>query len=167
MNRALNRLDTVRQQLLDTVTPLDSATFSRRPSETEWSVADIVEHLSLVEDRVRSDLAKAVEREPQHLPLLRRLIPTSVVALRLVRVKSPRAVTPTETKTKEAGLEQLSRSRAQLKALCDQHGEQRLRTVVFKHPFLGPIGGVAAVSFVGYHERRHLKQIREVLRKIN
>lgn len=167
MKRALRRLDSVRQQLLDTVTPLDAATFSKRPSATEWSVADIVEHLSLVEDRVRSDLAKAIEREPQRLPLLRRLVPTSVVASRLVRVRSPQAVTPKATKPKAAGLEQLGRSRAELKALCEQHGEQRLRTAVFKHPFLGPIGGVAAVSFIGYHERRHLKQIREVLRKIS
>jgi len=28
------------------------------------------------------------------------------------------------------------------------------------------IDGVATVSFVGYHEQRHYKQIREVLRKL-
>ena len=31
---------------------------------------------------------------------------------------------------------------------------------------VGEIDGVATVSFVGYHEHRHFKQIREVLKKI-
>ena len=167
MKRALRRLDSVRQQLLKIVTPLDADIFARRPSETEWSVGEIIEHLALVEDRVRGDLAKAVQREPQHLPFLRRLIPTAIVASRVVRVKSPQAVTPKQATNKDEALEQLNHSRSELKLLCEQHGAERLRTVVFKHPFLGPIGGVAAVSFIGYHEQRHLKQIREVLQKIN
>ena len=41
--------------------------------------------------------------------------------------------------------------------------EERFRNLVFTHPFLGEIDGVATVSFIGYHELRHYKQIREVL----
>ena len=40
------------------------------------------------------------------------------------------------------------------------------KQMVFKHPFLGEIDGIATVSFVGYHELRHYKQIREVIKKL-
>jgi hypothetical protein len=53
-----------------------------------------------------------------------------------------------------------------LKNLCATQGNDRFRQIIFKHPFLGEIDGVAAVSFIGYHELRHYKQIREVLRKL-
>ncbi len=45
--------------------------------------------------------------------------------------------------------------------------EDRLKQVVFKHPFLGEIDGTATISFIGYHELRHYKQIREVIKKLD
>jgi hypothetical protein len=81
-------------------------------------------------------------------------------------VKSPKAVTPRDAPAKNHGLENLDRKRATLKGLCATHGDERFRNLVFKHPFLGEMDGVATVSFIGYHERRHYKQIREVLRKL-
>jgi hypothetical protein len=36
----------------------------------------------------------------------------------------------------------------------------------FRHPFLGIIDGIGALSFLLYHERLHLKQIEETLRKL-
>ena len=50
------RLDSVHQKLLETVSPLDPEIFSQRPSKDEWSVAEIVQHLYLVEERVIKDL---------------------------------------------------------------------------------------------------------------
>ena len=52
----------------------------------EWSVAEIINHLYLVEERVIKDLEKALAREPRKLGLMRRLVPTSIVASRLIRV---------------------------------------------------------------------------------
>jgi hypothetical protein len=37
---------------------------------------------------------------------------------------------------------------------------------VMQHPFLGKLSGVKAVAFIGYHEQRHRKQIREIIRKV-
>jgi hypothetical protein len=58
------------------------------------------------------------------------------------------------------------RARQALKTLCATHGRNRLKKLIFKHPFLGDIDGVATIAFVGYHEKRHFKQIREVLKKL-
>ena len=166
MNRALKRLDSVHKKLIETVSPLQPAVFSQRPSEAEWSVAEIVQHLCLVEERVIKDLEREIAKEPQSIRFLRRLVPTSIVSSRLLRVKAPKAVNPVTVMEKDITIENFDRARNSLKKLCAAHGPDRFRKLVFKHPFLGEIDGVATISFVGYHEQRHYKQIREVLKKL-
>jgi len=166
MIRSLKRLDSIHQKLIDSVLPLEAGLFCQRPSENEWSVAEIVQHLCLVEERVIKDLTRAIASEPQTVGFLKRLIPTSIVSSRLLRVKAPKAVNPIAVLAKDEAIENYNRARSSLKQLCASHGSDRFRKLVFKHPFLGSIDGVATVSFVGYHERRHYKQIREVLKKL-
>jgi hypothetical protein len=176
MKRVLKRLDKVHEKLTATVAPLDEIRFARQPAAGGWSVAQIIQHLCLVEERVIKDLEKAVSRPPQKLRFIKRLVPTSIVASRLVRVKAPQAVNPEANGEKEAtialagkneAIANYNRARSALKNLCATHGNDRFRQIVFKHPFLGEIDGVATVSFVGYHEQRHYKQIREVLKKLS
>ncbi len=166
MRRTLKRLDAVHEKLLRTVIPLDPQIFSQRPAENEWSVGDIVQHLFLVEERVIKDLEKAATRDPQRVRFVKRLLPTSIVSSRWFKVKSPKAVAPTAPADKEAAIEALETARQKLKAFCELHDQARFRQMIFRHPFLGDIDGVATISFVSYHEQRHYKQIREVLRKI-
>jgi hypothetical protein len=148
------------------VSPLEPVVFSQRPSESEWSVAQIVQHLCLVEERVIKELEVAIAKEPESVGLLRKLVPISIVASRLLRVKSPKAVTPIAHLEKDAAIDNFNRARGSLKQLCSTHGHDRFKKLIFKHPFLGEIDGVATISFIGYHEQRHYKQIREVLRKL-
>src|SRR5207244_5043462 len=166
MKRSLKRLDSVHQKLIETVSPLEAGLFSERPSRDEWSVAEIVQHLCLVEERVIKDLEQAIAKEPQTVGFLKKLVPTSIVSSRLLRVKAPKAVNPVTVMEKDVTIENFNRARNSLKKLCAAHGPDRFRKLVFKHPFLGEIDGVATISFVGYHERRHYKQIREVLKKL-
>ena len=166
MRRVLQRLDRAHERLLETVRPLDSGTFTERPSENEWSVGEIVQHLCLVEERVLKELEAAMKREPRPVNWKRRLIPTSIVSLRLLRVKAPKAMNPVSVREKAQTIQNFDDVRARLKAFCGNESVARLRQLNFKHPFLGEIDGVATVSFVGYHEQRHFKQIREVLKKL-
>jgi hypothetical protein len=166
MNRTLRRLDSVHEKLIAAVSPLASEIYNKQPAAGEWSIGEIVHHLCLVEERVTRELEAAVARPPRRPTFLRRFVPTSIVASRLVRVKAPKAVNPSQTLAKEEALANFAGIRSNLKRLCEGNGDSRLRQIVFKHPFLGEIDGVAAVSFLGYHEQRHLKQIREVLRKV-
>ncbi|HKO60639.1 MAG TPA: DinB family protein [Pyrinomonadaceae bacterium] len=167
MNRSLQRLDDVHQKLLDTVTPLDSELFMQRPSDREWSVGEIVQHLYLVEDRVIKDLKRAIDSEPGRVSFVKKLIPTYIVSLRVRKFQSPKAVKPVDVPAKDQVLTNYNVARQSLKELCRSQSRERFKTLVFNHPFLGPIDGTMTVSFVGYHELRHLKQIREVLKKLS
>ena len=166
MNRSLKRLDVVHQELMDTIQPLDSKLFMQRPSDNEWSVAEIMQHLYLVEERVIKDLKRAIDAEPGHVSFLKRFLPTSIVSLRVRKFQSPKAVNPVEVPEKEVVVANYNGARQSLKVLCNSQSQERFKTLVFNHPFLGRIDGKQTVSFVGYHEQRHLKQIREVLNKL-
>ena len=166
MNRSLKRLDVVHQKLLDTVQPLDTELFMQRPSDTEWSVAEILQHLYLVEERVIKDLTRAIAAEPGHVSFVKRFIPMVIVSLRVRKFSAPKAVNPMDVPAKDGVVASYNSARQSLKELCNSHGPKRFRTLVFNHPFLGRIDGVATVDFVGYHEQRHLKQIREVVKKL-
>ena len=165
LNKIIKRLDSNHHKLLETVTPLDDTRFKQRPSESEWSVAEIIHHLCLVEDRVIKDLEKGLAREPAKAGLLGRLMPMPLVAVRAVRFKSPKLVVPLDVPAKTQVIQNFEAAREKLKALCAQHGSERLRQVVFNHPFLGKLDGTAAVSFVNYHEVRHFKQICDVIKR--
>jgi hypothetical protein len=166
MQRIIKRLDATHQKLTATVTPLSPQIFCQRPSESEWSVSEILHHLRLVEDRVIKELEKGLAAAPQSLSPLRRLIPTAIVGSRVIKVKAPQAMNPKEPPEKETSLANYNETRDRLKSLCASHGRNRLKQTVFTHPFLGKISGVATVSFLGYHEQRHLKQIHEVLKRL-
>jgi hypothetical protein len=166
MKKTLHRLESIHQKLLSAVSPLEPKLYAQRPTEDEWSVAEIVHHLCLVEDRVIKELEGAIARPPERVSFLRRLMPTSIVSLRAIKVKTPKAMDPLDAPIKEVAIKNFDRTRNNLKALCTAHGNDRFRNLIFKHPVLGEIDGVATVSFIGYHERRHYKQIREVLGKL-
>lgn len=167
MQRTIKRLDSTHERLVATVSPLSAQVFSQRPSENEWSVSEILHHLHLVEQRVIKELEKELASTPHRLGLLRRLVPTAIVASRVIKVKAPQSMNPVDAPEKDKSLADFDQTRSKLKALCATCGRERLEQTVFKHPFLGKITGFAAVSFLGYHEQRHLKQMREVLQKIN
>jgi hypothetical protein len=168
MEKAFTRLDGVHQLLLNTIAPLDEEKFARRPSQNEWSVAEVVHHLCLSEQRVIEQMERELLQPPQRLRLLYRFIPYSLlVGRRVRRVRAPKYVEPLNPPPKETVIENYNRLRATLKTLSDKHGRKRLSQVVLKHPFLGDFNGVKAVAFVGYHEQRHYKQIREIIRQLN
>jgi hypothetical protein len=167
MKKALKRLDKVHQKLISEISPLAPNVYAERPAAGEWSVAEIVHHLCLVEGRVTKELEAAIASEPRRVGFFRRLMPTSIISLRLIRVKAPKAMNPLDAPDREQAIENFGRTRSNLKTLCAAYSEERFRNLVFMHPFLGEIDGVATISFIGYHELRHYKQIREVLRKLD
>jgi DinB superfamily len=167
MKKVLARLDAAHSQLLEAIAPLDAEKFAERPAPNQWSVAEVVHHLCLVEQRIIEGLERELRQPPQHLTLLYRLIPYSlIVGRRVRRVSAPKYVEPLNPPPKETVIENYNRTRAILKAIGCEHGRQRLNRVVLKHPFFGKLSGLKAFAFVRYHEQRHCKQIQEIIRRI-
>jgi hypothetical protein len=166
MNGTLKRLDSVHEKLSTAIRTTDPVLFFKRPSENEWSIAEVVQHLCLAEQHVLKDLKKSLASGPAKVGFFKKLIPMRIISWRLVRVKAPKAVSPTNTPAMDDLMQSYDRVRVDLKQLCGEFGSNRLKEIRFKHPFLGDIDGAAAVSMVAFHEERHFKQIRDILKKL-
>ncbi len=167
MKGTLKRLDTVHEKLSLAVRTTDPQLYSKRPGENEWSVAEVVQHLCLVEERIFEALEKSlVADRPAKVGFLKKLIPMRLVSLRFKKLKAPKMVTPSDPPDMDKNLENYDRARGRVKKLCVECGPERLKAISVKHPFLGDIDGVAAVSMLNFHEERHYKQIREILKKL-
>src|SRR5215210_1620253 len=167
MEKVFARLDATHRRLMEMIMPMDEEHFKRRPSPEEWSIAEIVHHLCLVEQRVLDGLEAELPNPPVRVRLLQRLMPVSLlVGSRVVRVKAPKTVEPLKPPSKEEIIANYESVRRSLKEFSAAHGGERMKQLAMKHPFLGTFDGVTAIAFVGHHERRHIKQIKETLRKI-
>lgn len=167
MEKAIAELDAVHQRLLETITPLPEEHFSRRPSPDRWSVAEIVHHLYLVERSVLGQFEGALSKPPVKVGMLQRLLPVGLlVGRRMVRVKAPKGVEPLNPPSKEETIANYNQVRDGLKQFSARHGDERLQQLGIKHPFFGTFDGISALRFIGHHEMRHFRQIRDVMKRI-
>ncbi len=167
LEKAIAEMDAVHQRLLETVTPLAPERFSERPSPDRWSVAEIVHHLYLVERSVLGQFEGALSKPPVKVGMLQRLLPVGLlVGRRVVRVKAPKGVEPLNPPSKEDAIANYNQVRAALKEFSARHGDERLQQLGIKHPFFGTFDGISALRFIGHHELRHFRQIRDVMKRI-
>lgn len=168
MKTTLKRLDRIHQQLATTVSSADHKSLSTRPAENEWSVAEVVEHLCLVEGAVMGFVKSKLDEPPVKVSFLKKLLPMRIVSLRVKRLQAPKRVEPSRNlPPMEELVKRYDTIRAGTKDVCIKEGRERLSGVCFKHPYFGDMDGAAAVSMLAFHEQRHLKQIRDILKKLS
>jgi hypothetical protein len=138
---------------------------SQRPSPDRWSVAEVLEHLAIVEERSTAALAPRIAEAPALAgPGFRPddgALRTAVTN-RSNRVTAPDFITPTGQVDAETAWAKLQNSREQLMALIHQAEGRDLSTVSRTHPVLGAIDGYQWLMSIGGHEARHTAQILEI-----
>lgn len=165
----LGHFDTSIATLDRAVADVAPALRERRPAPDRWSVAEVLEHVALVEERITQllvnllDTARADGLGPERetSPIL----PTFDLARVLDR---SRPVTAGEASWPRAGLDAsaaaaaLARQREAFRATVLAADGLALGTVSAPNPVLGPLNGYQWVLFVGGHEARHAGQVRDI-----
>lgn len=142
----------------------------RRPAAERWSVAEVLEHLALVEERVGRALAAAltaardaglgVERETSS-------VAGSIDIDRVIDRSERRAANefarPRAGLDAEAALARLVEHRRELRAIIASADGLALGEVTAMNPVMGPLNIYQWMLFVAGHEARHTAQIRECL----
>jgi len=166
----LQHLDATRATLHATVDAVPASIRETRPAPDRWSVAEVLEHLSRVEEQLTRLLTMKLA-EAKTNGLLVPELETSAVAGTLDRAKivdrgrriiAGDRVLPRGEMDTAAALASLRRSRTALRELVAAHDGQSLTAVSFPHPVLGVIDGYQWFLFIGAHELRHAGQIREI-----
>jgi uncharacterized damage-inducible protein DinB len=163
-------IDATRARLLQSVEGLSADEQNFRPTPERWSVAEIFEHLSIVERRVARLLGKLLEKIEAEAcaaapgPFAPVSIAEFVEASRAQKLEAPENVRPAGAPLADS-LDALRGSRAALHALRPRVERADCAGARFPHPIWGPLNLYQWLLFVGAHEARHLAQI-EALKEV-
>lgn len=163
-DKALQYLASTRQGLLDSVKDLSEAQWKFKPAPDRWSVAEVVEHLALLEDLFVNDLSGQLTNAPAGKP---DADPSKLDAMILAKVPdrstkahAPDVLVPTGRWTPRESLERFLDDRRKTAAFLTS--TRNLRGHVLSHPALGPLDAYEWVLAIAAHTERHTKQILEV-----
>ena len=138
---------------------------SRRPSADRWSVAEVLEHLAMVERGVAKLIAKRGRQTPSpDQAAATPLDDTRIAHLRgrTQRREVPDFVRPSGSMNFEAALRALEETRTSLRQATLDADPAALDGCTHPHPVLGPITLRDWVHFVAHHEARHAAQVAEI-----
>jgi len=161
----LELLDTERRALLAEVERVAIGDRNRRPSPEQWSVAEILEHLAIVEQSVATLIAtRGRERLPDNAEPPVPLDEVRIARLRgrERRIEVPDRVRPSGTLTAAAAREALDASRHALLDAVNHADPAALAQRSYVHAIIGRIVLRDWIAFVAHHEARHAAQIHEI-----
>jgi hypothetical protein len=162
-----------RKELLQSFAGVPSDRLIQHPAGGGWSVAEILEHLGMVESGVARLIAKRAGRA-REAGLGEERSTESVLAsldqygpkLDGMKMQSPETVRPhTNVDLKEA-IDGLQTSRESLRAAAQDANGLSLGEIKHTHPLLGELDLYQWLIFLGQHELRHTRQIQRTLNSI-
>jgi hypothetical protein len=159
-------LETVRAEVLREVEGLSQAQADWKPGERDWSVGEIVDHLTLAETatgKLTTKLAREAEAAGTLAPFpadLTALAPLS--AGPAARAEAPPVVWPSAGKPIGDLIAAMKATRARSRSSIEKLGTVDPRQLVFKHFRLGDLDLSQWWTVQAQHDRIHLAQIRDV-----
>jgi hypothetical protein len=163
------RLDGARAALGAAVESIDVPLRQQRPGPDQWSAAEVLEHLSLVEriftgrvaDAIAAARAGGLAGETRDRAPLADAI-ESRMADRVNKRTAGEAARPTGTLDAAAAWSALESGHQRLRALVGDVDGLALSEVMFEHPFFGTMSVYQFVELLAAHEARHTEQIKEI-----
>jgi hypothetical protein len=166
----IEEIEQTRERLYRRVEGLTEEEANTRPAPEAWTPREIVEHLSLIEDRLlrmmtmmlmKAESARRADAPPVEFKSF--TLDEFVERSRGEKYSAPEAVRPAGEATLAESLEKMRRSRAELRALRPRIEATDLSSVTYPHPAFGPLNFYQWLAFIGIHEERHLRQTEATL----
>jgi hypothetical protein len=162
-----------RRELLQSFESVAGDRLSRRAAPDGWSVAEILDHLRMVESGVARLIAKRVA-QARESGLGEETATSSVMPsfdrhsafLESAVIQSPATVQPRPDVDVREALDGLESSREALRAAVILGDGLALGEIKHTHPVVGELDLYQWLIFLGTHEGRHRKQIERTLKSI-
>ncbi len=147
---------------------IPAAKWDNCPGLNEWSAAELVAHLVVVERGVVTNVDRLTQKAPIPVPFPKRMhLPLWLVEARVIRRKSPVPLDTSLMAEKEAMLAGLRGVRERTLAFLSETERRDLSAYCWRHPFLGMLNIYEWMEMVAGHQLRHTKQIREIEAKLS
>jgi uncharacterized damage-inducible protein DinB len=171
--------DEVRRRLVARVENLDEARQQARAAAGGWSVAEIVEHLSLIERQLTTLFEKWLRRaedaregetrsddsEESPRPFTPFSLDEYVEQNRERKFVAPETAQPAGASPVADSLARLEETRTTLERLRPRFEMTDLTTIQYPHPAFGALNLAQWLAFIGIHEARHVGQIGRILKE--
>lgn len=162
-------LEAAQAEMHAALAAVPAAIHTTRPADGTWSVAEVVEHLMMLEDsagRLIGGMLKQLDgtTDTETDPIGPTLAAFSVEKP-IKKLAAPETVQPTGIPMADA-LAKQGASRARLISSLTAGSGRALNAITFPHPFLGPLNGYQWALLVAQHQRRHLVQIDRIVQTV-
>lgn len=163
--RLVQELETSRETFLASINGLSEAQWNFKPAPEKWSIAEVAEHLTLVEQGIGGMLRTSLVPITPFPADSAAKLEAGVRALygdRTHRMNSPEGFVPTgKWKTQSELLAAFTAARAEtLEYVRTSHDSLRARAM--PHPAFGQIDGAHVAVLLAAHMNRHVQQIEGV-----
>ncbi|MEN1968592.1 DinB family protein [Lentibacillus sp. N15] len=149
-----------RESLLKEVNGISDDNLNKQPDAASWSIKQILEHLFLMEGVIVKMIENELEngKDVQTKPK-----PIELTVNRDQKVQAPDFAVPSDDfATLEELKLKLEASHQGLAQLVTNADEHVLANRAFLHPVFGEMSLNQWIPFIGWHEKRHTLQIKEV-----
>jgi hypothetical protein len=170
---AMGYVEEKRKELLQSFAGVDGNRLCRRAATDGWSVAEILEHLKMVEAGVARLITKRVGQareaglgEEKSTSSVMPSFDGYAAMLDGAVLQSPATVRPRPNVDISEALEGLEGSREALRAAVITANGLSIGEIKHTHPVLGELDLYQWLIFLGQHENRHRKQIERTLKSI-
>jgi hypothetical protein len=160
----LARAQTTFFRAADTIPPEQ---WSSKPRAEEWSAAELVAHLVMVERAVVGGADRIIQKTPKEIPFRKRFhLPVWLVESRLIRRKTPIPLDHGLLGHKEEMLAELRAARERTLSFLEETQQRDLSVYRWEHAFLGMLNVYEWFEMIASHELRHTKQIKEIAARL-
>lgn len=164
--------DVIREQFSSVIGTITDAEAESLPEGEKWTIAQIVEHVAMVEDsmaRVCSKLlskANAAGMSSNGSAALSDEFVRKAMDYVHMKVEAPAVVQPTGERPIAESLAKMQESRRQIDEIRPLFESTSGTEFKFPHPYLGEMSAQEWLALLGGHEMRHLKQIERILESV-
>jgi uncharacterized damage-inducible protein DinB len=159
-------LKQIRQNLWDTISDVTDETINQTLESDQWNIAQVLEHLYLVERAIASQLVHGIHEESEH-PLEEKNIDIVLNRSRKMSVSNPALEPTSEFQTFVSLKTKLDKSRQQFAEAMQSLDSDQLEFKGMPMQYFGLLSLKQWIQFASLHEQRHIEQIRELLRVVD
>ncbi len=162
----------IREKLKTTIADLSDEQLNFRADENVWTIGEIVEHLSIVENGMATISSRLLQKSTEenlsndgkaHISHEFLAKANSIADRRTRKAQAPERVMPTGKLSITESLAKMDENAEILKQIRTGLETVNTQKHKFPHPFFGDLSATEWLALIGGHEFRHIDQIEEIL----
>ena len=166
LQKAFHQSEATKAKLFAIVSQYSEEQQRFRPSEKEWSMLDVVEHLAMSEAGINKLFLKYPPNQGTKVITIKDDLTSwlfHIFFLLPTKVKAPKFLKPpqSELSLKEWSIK-WNKERALFEKTVENLNDSQLKMMVFKHPAAGSMSMYHTILFLTNHIKHHLHQIKRI-----